>query len=75
MNTINFMFFAYNQVSSEKIRQIANDCLYMTDHFVNKFENSRGENGTQKFFNWFMLLDNDNKKAVVNWIETNYKNL
>lgn len=74
MNTINFMFFAYNQVSSKKIEQIANECLYMTEHFVSKFNNAKGDNGTQKFLNWFMQLDNENKKAVVNWIETNYNN-
>ena len=72
MNPINFMYFAHNfsQVQMNKMFSTFNNPA----HFEAKFRSARGENGTIKFFNWFMELSLDNQLIVTNWVETNYKN-
>jgi len=73
MNTINFLYFAHN-FSSIQLEQIFN-LFGNYSHFKSKFEGARGNNGTEKFIWWFMNLSTDNQLIVVNWVETNYKNL
>lgn len=73
MNTINFMYFAHN-FSMMQMNQIFSS-LDNPTHFESKFRNAKGNNGTERFFWWFMNLSLDNQLLVVNWIETNYKNL
>ena len=73
MNTINFMYFAHN-FDCFQMEQIFNQ-FSNSQHFKSKFETARGNNGTDRFINWFMMLSTDNMLIVTNWIETNYKNL
>ena len=70
--TIKFMYFANNAVCKEVINTISKEALYNREHFIGKFVNASGNNGTQKFFSWFMMLTDDNKKAVIDWIDNNY---
>lgn len=64
------MYFAHNfsMVQMETIFVV----LGNPSHFKSKFEIANGNNGTTKFFNWFMNLSNDNMLIVVEWIEDNY---
>lgn len=73
MKTINFMYFAHNfsQVQMEQIFNV----LPMPNHFRNKFETATGNNGTTKFFNWFMNLSTDNQLILVEWIDNNYNGI
>lgn len=73
MNTINFMYFAHN-FSASQMEAIFNE-FSNSQHFKSKFENARGNDGTQKFIWWFMNLSTDNMLIVTTWIENNYKNL
>ena len=73
MNTINFMYFAHNY-NTLQLDAIFSE-LGNASHFKSKFIGSIGNDGTQKFFNWFMMLSIDNMLIVTNWIESNYKNL
>jgi len=73
MKTINFMYFAHN-FSMVQMEEIFN-ALPIPSHFKSKFETATGKNGTEKFFNWFMMLSIDNMLIVTEWIESNYKNL
>jgi len=73
MKTINFMYFAHNFNTTQLdsiIKELGN-----VNHFKSKFDSVKGNNATEKFFNWFMMLSVDNMLIVTNWIETNYKNL
>lgn len=70
--TINFMYFANNFRSLAELFKATN----CPDHLENKFNgysNKFNGNGTQMFLHWFMMLDNENKESVINWIEDNYK--
>lgn len=73
MNTINFMYFAHN-FSMVQMNRIFSS-LDNPTHFESKFRTAKGNNGTEKFLNWFMMLSINNMLIVVNWIESNYKNL
>jgi hypothetical protein len=73
--TINFMYFA-NNFSQSQLQSVfdSTDC---SEHLKSKFKSYSDKfngNGTQMFFHWFMMLDNENKMAVINWIENNYSN-
>jgi hypothetical protein len=70
---MNFMYFAHN-FNSTQLDSIINE-LGNVNHFRSKFDNARGNNGTERFFWWFMNLSVDNMLIVTNWIENNYKNL
>lgn len=73
MNTINFLYFAHNfsTLQLDKIFLM----LGSPSHFKSKFLGARGNDGAQKFLNWFMMLSLDDMLLVVNWVESNYKNL
>jgi len=72
MKTINFMYFAHN-FSLNQMQLIFN-ALGNPTHFKAKWNTANGNNGTEKFFNWFMMLSIDNMLIVTEWIESNYKN-
>ena len=70
MKTMNFMYFANNfdYVQLETIFVV----LGNAEHFKSKFNQAKGNNGTEKFLNWFMQLSHDNMETVVNWVSENY---
>tara|TARA_R110002020_G_scaffold99643_1_gene236202 strand:+ start:104 stop:346 length:243 start_codon:yes stop_codon:yes gene_type:complete len=70
--TINFMYFA-NNFSQSQLESVF-ESTNCPSHLKSKFDSYNG-NGTEAFFKWFMLLDNDNKSNVLTWINDNYKNL
>ena len=67
---VNFMYFAHN-FPYGFINKVWNG--NMADHLHDKFINSKGDNGTEKFFKWFMNLDEGNKETLIDWIDKNYK--
>lgn len=71
MDTINFCYFAYN-FNYDHLLEIFH-LLGMSEHHKEAFENAPGDNGTSKFFNWFMSLSRDNQKKVVEYVKENYK--
>lgn len=70
---INFMFFA-NNFSSNMIENCFEVCSNSL-HLKNKYNSLRSKDitGTDMFLKWFMLLGNDNKKNVSNFINNSYK--
>jgi hypothetical protein len=68
--TVNFLFFANNFSIPEMYEAIAT--LGNDDHFRGKFHGARGNNGTEKFYNFMMELTTGNKERVIHWIEDNY---
>lgn len=71
--TIKVFYWANNRVSPQAIKELSEEALCNAEHFTSKYVNAKGTNGTEKFFNWFMQLSNDNKKSVVDWIDNNYQ--
>lgn len=71
MNTINFIYFAYN-FNFSQLRQIF-ILLGNAEHFKSSWENSPGNDGTQKFLSWFLGLSRNNQMTVVEYVEKNYK--
>lgn len=70
-NIINFMYFANN--FSQSLLYDMFETTSAPKHLKSKFMNRQVGNGTDKFFWWFMELDNNNKLAVCNFIDNHYK--
>ena len=73
MNTINFMYFAYNfnRVQLEQLFEY----IGLRQHLMNKlsYHSDRKGNGTYGFLETFMELSRGNKLLALEWIENNYK--
>jgi hypothetical protein len=63
---INWMYFA-NNYSHE---QLAGLMEHMGQHLRLKYENTPGENGTQRLFKWFMQVND--KEKILTWVNNNY---
>ena len=73
METINFMYWAYNYEGSMK--DILIDCFgsHLGEHFYSKFNGFYEAQGASRApFSLFMELTDDNKKALLNWVNKNY---
>lgn len=71
VNTINFMYFAYN-FPPNWMFEVWGDDTNLCIHLLAKMRGYSGS-GTDNFFRFFMELSDNNKVKLCNWIEANYK--
>jgi len=73
MEAINFMYYTCNFTRESLEELLKRTTCY--EHLKTKFKSLRNKydgSATKAFYEWFMLLDNENKLIVANYIRDNY---